>query len=152
MGVKATIGLFPFHDLQWESEVAMYANSIQVFEQPNVANADFRLLEKHSDSFSIQTEVNVLSENAAWNTLGGYAGLIALGPQRFILDPFDAFAARNFDAINLRLKILSVVGGGTQSPVRRVGHIVGGVNPNGFNVLVTATWNVKWVDTTVLPP
>ena len=91
--------------------------------------------------------MNVTNEIAAWNTLGGYLNLIGVGPQRLIVDPGIIGAEKNFDIDLLRLKILKVTGGGNGlQPIRRVGCIVNGVNPNGFNTILTATWLVKWVE------
>lgn len=153
MGTKASIGVYLFHTFEFPETVPNYDHGIEVLEQAGVDNADFRRLAKHSKEFEIFTEWNTSNEVSAWATFGNYTSLVGLGPQQLIMDPGAAVGIRkDFDADNLRLKILEVqAGGGGLQPVRRVGCITGGVNPNGFNTVLAATWRVKWVDVTPPP-
>lgn len=146
MPAIASIGPFLFHEFKWPAALPSYQQEVNVLQQIGTDNADFRLVGFHSREFTIETEVNLLTEAAAWDLLlapGGYKEQTSQVPLQVV------YYGENFDTREFRLKVLNVDGGALGFPaVRRVGCIGGGVNPNGFNTLLTATWQVKWVKTT----
>lgn len=144
MASIASIGQFIFHTFEWPKSLSLYKQDVDVIESPGVDNADFRMLGFHGQPFTVETESNFLNEHFAWNALIGssnsYKALIETVPQTLI------YFATNFTDRQWKVKVLDVHGGALGLPVvRRVGGIVGGAFPNTHQIILSATWTLKWV-------